>query len=228
MRTRRQEFIGVAVALAVCWAGGAQGAAPPQRCKEGHAPRAFPATGQTTSYRVGDDGNIQADATLSYTDNGDGTITDNNTCLVWEKKSDDGSIHDQHNVYTWDGAFDTHVATLNATTFAGYNDWRVPSVKELQSILNYGMNFPSVSSEFNNNCTTGSTVLTGSCTAASDYWSSSTDTIGFQFAWVVDFNSGRVLVDFKPAPPRNYVRAVRGRSDLGRGDEDELEQDDEE
>ena len=177
---------------------------------------------------MGDDGNIQADATLSYTDNGDGTITDNNTCLVWEKKSDDGSIHDQHNVYTWDGAFDTHVATLNATTFAGYNDWRVPSVKELQSILNYGMNFPSVSSEFNTNCTTGSTVLTGSCTAASDYWSSSTDTIGFQFAWVVDFNSGRVLVDFKPAPPRNYVRAVRGRSDLGRGDEDELEQDDEE
>src|SRR5207253_7949473 len=130
-------------ALAVCWAAAASESA--QKCKSKNPKQDFPATEQTTSYRADDDGDIQAGATLSYTDNGDGTITDNNTCLVWEKKSDDGSIHDQHNVYTWDGAFDTHVATLNATTFAGYNDWRVPSVKELQSILNYGMNFPSVS-----------------------------------------------------------------------------------
>ncbi len=31
----------------------------------------------------------------SYTDNGDGTVTDNQTGLTWEKKSDDGSIHDK-------------------------------------------------------------------------------------------------------------------------------------
>ena len=40
---------------------------------------------------TGQDGDIQAGATLSYTDNGDGTITDNNTGLMWEKKSDDGT-----------------------------------------------------------------------------------------------------------------------------------------
>src|SRR5438094_9253656 len=56
--------------------------------------QAFPATGQTMSFQSGDDGAIQAGAPLSYTDNGDGTITDNNTGLVWEKKSADGSIHD--------------------------------------------------------------------------------------------------------------------------------------
>lgn len=39
----------------------------------------FPATGQTTQYTTGDDGNIQAGATLNYVDNGDGTITDRNT-----------------------------------------------------------------------------------------------------------------------------------------------------
>lgn len=64
--------------------------------------QAFPATGQTSSYAAGDDGAIKAGAALSYTDNGDGTITDNNTKLMWEKKSNgDGSLHDMNNGYSW-------------------------------------------------------------------------------------------------------------------------------
>lgn len=87
---------------------------PPPRCAQ------FPATGQTTVHRAGDDGDIQAGATLSYTDNGDGTITGNNTGLQWEKKSDDGSIHDKDTLYTWENAFAVHVAGLNtAPCFAG-------------------------------------------------------------------------------------------------------------
>src|SRR5207247_60676 len=111
---------------------------------------------------------------LSYTDNGDGTITDNNTGLVWEKLSADGSVHDMSNTYTWDQTFSGHVATLNSTSFGGHNDWRLPNVKELASIVNYE-DFPgcpgtgaaclSVSPAFNNNCTSGCTVLTCSCTA---------------------------------------------------------------
>ena len=39
---------------------------------------------------------------LSYTDNGDGTFTDNNTQLVWEKKDNvDGSVHNVGNMYQW-------------------------------------------------------------------------------------------------------------------------------
>ena len=58
-------------------------------------------TGQTTAYGTGSDGDLQKGASRSFTDNGDGTITDNTTGLMWEKKSDDGSIHDKDNTYTW-------------------------------------------------------------------------------------------------------------------------------
>jgi hypothetical protein len=63
-----------------------------------------------------------------------------------------------------------HVAGLNtAPCFAGACDWRLPNVKELQSIVNYQNSTPSVSSAFNNSCDPGDTVLTGSCTLASFY-----------------------------------------------------------
>ena len=42
----------------------------------------LPASGQTTAYGPGSDGDVRAGAALSYTDNGDGTITDNNTGLM--------------------------------------------------------------------------------------------------------------------------------------------------
>src|SRR5205814_55397 len=88
----------------------------------------LPATGQTTCWDgsgnvigcagTGQDGELRRGAPLSYTDNGDGTITDNNTGLVWEKQSQDGSIHDIANTYTSDQAFSGHVATLNSMGFA--------------------------------------------------------------------------------------------------------------
>lgn len=76
-------------------------------------PVGFPATGQTTC--LTDDGNpmpcdgtgrdaeTQAGAPLQYTDNGDGTVTDLNTGLMWEKKSDDSTLHDKDFQYPWAG-----------------------------------------------------------------------------------------------------------------------------
>ncbi len=142
---------------------------PPPPCQQ------FPATGQTDSFRAGDDGDLEAGATLSYTDTGNGTIIDNNTGLEWEKKSDDGSINDRDATYTWENAFAMHIAGLNtAPCFAGHCDWRLPNVKELQSIVNYQFVNPTVSDAFKTPCVAGDTVLTGSCTAASSYWSSTT------------------------------------------------------
>jgi len=169
----------------------------------------FPATGQTTSFRAGDDGDIEAGATLSYADTGNGTVIDNNTGLEWEKKSDDGTIHDKDTPYTWENAFAVHVAGLNTEPcFAGACDWRLPNVKELQSIVNYGTFNPAVSAEFNTNCVGGVDVENGSCTAASVYWSSTTIANFPSFAWFVNFFGGDVNAFGKSFD--FHVRAVRG------------------
>ena len=122
-------------------------------------------TGQTTIYAMGDDGAFQAGIPLSYTDNLDGTITDNNTGLMWEKKDDAGGDHDKDDYFDWLEALEL-VDALNSTMFAGYDDWRLPNVRELQSIMDFGNYGPAVSAEFNANCVAGCTVLDCSCTGS--------------------------------------------------------------
>jgi hypothetical protein len=191
----------------------------------------FPATGQASCWDsdgnpidcagTGHDGDIQAGADLSYTDNGL-TITDNNTNLEWMKQDDNNSLGtifcdpgsypgnlDKSCKFDWDGAF-AFVAELNARNHAGYSDWRVPNVKELQSIVNYGEALPAVSVEFDTGCVFGCTVDACSCTDMSFYWSSTTMFFPdvFVFAWGVFFSAGIVNLDDKSEFAR--VRAVRG------------------
>ncbi|MCC6847377.1 MAG: DUF1566 domain-containing protein [Deltaproteobacteria bacterium] len=178
-------------------------------------------TGQTTSYGAGSDGDLQKGVARSFTDNGDGTITDNTTGLMWEKKSDDGSIHDKDNAYTWgmtsppytmNGTMvTTFLAGLNGGGgFAGHTDWRIPNVNELQSLANYQNVNPAVAPAFNTACAASCTVTTCSCTQSNYYWSSTTYQYAPGNAWYVNFNVGYVFADFKSND--FYVRAVRGGS----------------
>jgi Protein of unknown function (DUF1566) len=187
-------------------------------CQSQSSGQRFPATGQTTCWDTngkviacsgtGQDGQIQAGGALAYVDNGDGTITDLNTHLMWEKKSADGSIHDQSKPYAWADAFSTFIGGLNAGGgFAGHTDWRLPNVKELLSIVNYQNFIPAVSAAFNANCAPGCTVTTCSCTQSDGYWSATTGAGNPGYAWSVDFYSGDVGGPNKPSD--GYVRAVR-------------------
>jgi len=116
----------------------------------------FPDTGQTTCYDLvgnviscpapgqplAQDGSYNMNP-LSYTDNGNGTVTDNNTGLMWQKE-DDGAA------YNWYQASGTFDATYNPSsqsvcgslTLGGYSDWRLPAKKELMTIVNYGIPYP--------------------------------------------------------------------------------------
>ena len=177
-------------------------------------------TGQTTAYGTGSDGDLQKGASRSFTDNGDGTITDNVTGLMWEKKSDDGSIHDLDNTYTWGMGFlpypmdgtmvTTFLAALNSGGgFAGHTDWRIPNVNELQSIANYQNVIPAVDAVFNTSCMAGCAVTTCSCTKPNGYWSSTTYQGSPDNAWDVFFSDGNVSLNSKVGGV-HFVRAVRG------------------
>jgi hypothetical protein len=62
-------------------------------------------------------------------DNGDGTITDNATGLMW-MQADSGEGMD------WETAL-AYAQEMNEANYLGYSDWRLPNVKELQSIVDY-------------------------------------------------------------------------------------------
>ena len=166
---------------------------------------------------------------LRYTNNGDGTATDNNTLFMWEVKDNTGGIHDVNNTYTWsstgsaaDGTlFTDFLNKLNNTCdgagatdctvtgdagcgtekcgLAGHRDWRIPNVKELQSIVDYGRFGPAVGLNF------------PGLTAASFYWSSTSNAaFGPDFGWVVYFYDGGVF--YAGRGDNHRGRAVRGGS----------------
>lgn len=77
----------------------------------------------------------------SYTDNGNGTITDNVTGLMWQKSPDmdnDGDI-DANDKLSYDDA----MSRSSSFSLAGYNDWRVPSIKEMYSLILFSGEDPS-------------------------------------------------------------------------------------
>lgn len=143
---------------------------------------------------------------VSFTDNGDGTVSDSRTHLTWEKLSDDGSIHDGDDTYTFNNAA-TKIAALNAAGgFAGHTDWRVPTVHELMTLARPGST-PAVAPEFNTGCVPGCTVLTCSCNQSTHYWSS---TIAQPGGWLGTYVTGGVHFGSQILLYR--VRAVRGGS----------------
>ena len=113
--------------------------------------------GGTEPSPVADDGAVRAGAPLAYVDNGDGTMSDVNTGLVWEKKCDGcGGLHDVKALYRWDtenGETDVPawLETVNAEEgagFAGHRDWRLPTVAELMTIVDYERFNPAVGASF--------------------------------------------------------------------------------
>ena len=161
-----------------------------------------PKTGQTTSYATGDDGDLQkgvAWPTPRFTDNGDGTVTDNLTGLIWLKNAN------CFGTSIWTQAL-TDANTLNSgecglSDGSSEGDWRLPNVRELFSLIDYSQVNPALPNghPFDN---VQSDLM--DCT----YWSSTTDPNSeFWAATVRFFNSG---VGGSPKTESYYVWPVRG------------------
>ncbi len=188
---------------------------------EAKAAGACPTEGDATA--VGDiaiaDAGLMAGTVAAvdrFQDNGNGSITDVNTGLTWEKKSYlDDSIHDIAETYDWDEAFSVHIATLNGTTFAGHSDWRVPTPNEMLTLINFRnpadvRSFPA----FDVNCTDGCDISTCSCAFAQvwngdNFWTSITNPEDPTEAITV--TNDYIQIEFESHKTSHYpVIAVRG------------------
>ena len=133
--------------------------------------------------------NVKTPTTIThFTDNNDGTILDNLTNLVWQKTSISDTL-------TWEKA----LQYAENLTFAGASDWRLPNIKELNSINDESTNAPSANKVFFPNIKSGR------------YWSSTTQKGQIQNAWYNDFQNFGITSYFAKTKGY-YVICVRNNT----------------
>ena len=138
----------------------------------------------------------------SYTDNGDGTITDNITGLIWAQDQSSQTMQ-------WSQAS----PYCESLTTGGYNDWRMPTVKELWSIRDFSTGWPWIDTTYFN--------LSGDGTQMNEHhsWTSNAYLVESEYQneqvigdpyWIVNDWTGHI----KAMSGARFVRAVRGNYNL--------------
>ena len=119
-----------------------------------------------------------------FVDNRDGTVTDTCTGLMWQKDTGNAG-----NPLNWCSS----LAYCKDLELAGHDDWRLPNVRELQSIVDYGREEPAIDPVFS--------------AFSTWYWSSTATAAVPGIAWYVGFDDGYVFVWSERLD--SLVRAVR-------------------
>lgn len=130
-----------------------------------------------------------------YNPVGTSSVTvDNRTGLMWVTNPVDAGIG---GTYIWEDGLTACGTTIGAAgTYAGYNDWRLPNVRELLSIVDYNRQNPAINTAYffstqNNSYLTSTTVAPSTASA-----------------WWINFSDGAVGSNNKANP--YYIRCVRG------------------
>jgi len=120
--------------------------------------------------------------------NGDATVTDTSTGLMWQQETAK-QVTEAQGWQQWP----TYCETLS---LAGYDDWRLPNINELQSLVDHSKDSPAIN------------TVAFPDTKAFYYWSSTTYNADFRYAWYVYFSNG--FIGKYEKSQTYYVRAVRG------------------
>jgi len=184
----------------------------------------FPDTGQTECYNIDLDGQIQcpqpgsefygqdaqyAGLARSYTKLGNGGVElpdtatqasgwimtrDNVTNRIWEIKTN----ANKNDKYNWNNAQNVFIAQMNQQNHGGFSDWRLPTARELASLVNFSIPYP------------GPTIDTDwfPLTGADYYWTSTPWGTSTNSVFTVYFAGASI--SNKPISDTYYVRAVRG------------------
>lgn len=151
-----------------------------QTCPPGH-PRVAP--------------NDRYSITEPVTSSGEFVVTDTRTGLMWKQCSEGQSgatCVGTATTHTWTAA----LTLANASTHAGFNDWRLPNREELRSLVETGCHSPSIN------------LTAFPATGSVAYWSSTTYASSASLAWSVNFSVGGLLGSSKISFLR--IRLVRG------------------
>jgi hypothetical protein len=148
--------------------------------------------GKSSSYYVRAVRGGQSGSLCTYTDNGDGTVMDASTGLMWQQRA-------PLKWMTWKQA----LAYCERLNLGGHTDWRMPTIKELRSLVDYSRYEPAINTSYFQN------------TVASYYWSSTTYATYAYYAWGLYFYDGSVTGIDKSYSYLGWgfsyhVRAVRG------------------
>lgn len=144
-------------------------------------------TGQTTSYATGDDGALQkgvAWPTPRFTDNSNGTVTDNLTGLIWLKNANCFVTQVWATALTSANTLASGSCGLTDSSTAG--QWRLPNATELESLVDSGQSSPALPAGH---------PFTG--VQSINYWSSSSYANGANYAWIVSMADGNVNLEDK-------------------------------
>ena len=193
MRYAKTLMVMVTLLLVTLW-GIQADAAGQGKSKSSRIPAPVPQTGQTICSdannnpmecdgTTGQDGDYQAGVPWPdprFTDRGDGTVKDNLTGLIWLRNANCFGEE------TWFNALSVCETlaspTCGLTDGSVEGDWRLPNLKELQSLLDFGQEGPALPP--------GHPFVGGIWTAGDNYWSSTTYLPHNDQAWYVELYNG--------------------------------------
>jgi hypothetical protein len=144
-----------------------------------------------------------------YSNSSDGlTVKDEITGLTWQKTPETSSMY-------WAESQDV-IDSLNSQNYGGYNDWRLPTIKELYSLWNARTGWPYIDTNYFDLTYSSENELSHAIFWSSDKYTGlfestmDTSAIGKEMAFGVNFGTGHIKAYTISAGPKHLVRCVRG------------------